>query len=116
MITYQLAIAGLCLVLLALGIGLGIYATRVRNVAWKQMLSVLVVLLVVPATILGVLLMANGFFGFLGGLRGSASARGVVDSTSMGIVLLVVGAVIEILAWVGIMVMRRKARLEDHRR
>jgi hypothetical protein len=39
---------------------------------------------------------------------------GVVHSASMWFVLLVVGAVIEILAWMGIMVMRRKARLEGH--
>ena len=103
------------LVMLPLGIWLGIYATRLRNVAWRQLLGVLVVLLVVPPTLLGIWLMANGFFGFLTGLRGSASGTEAVHSTSMGLVLLVVGAVIEILAWVGIMVMRRKARLEGHR-
>jgi ABC-type molybdate transport system permease subunit len=104
------------LVMLPLGIWLGIYATGVRNVAWRQLLSVLGVLLVVPPTILGVWLMANGLFGFLAELRGSASGPGVVHSTSTGLVLLVVGAVIEILAWVGVTVIRRKARLEGHRR
>jgi ABC-type spermidine/putrescine transport system permease subunit II len=102
------------LVMLPLGIWLGIYATRLRSVAWRR-LNVLVVLLVVPPTILGLWLMANGFFLFLAGLRGSARGPGADHPTSTGLVLLVVGAVIEILAWVGIMVMRRKARLEGHR-
>ena len=110
---YGQAITGL--VMLPLGIWLGICATRVRNVAWRQLLSVLGVLLVVPPTLLGIWLMANGFFGFLAGLRGSASGTKAVHSTSMGLVLLLVGAVIEILAWMGIMVVRRKARLEGQR-
>ena len=104
------------MVMLPLGIWLGIYATRVRNVAWRQLLSALVVLLVGPPTILGVWLMANGFFGYLAGLQGSAIGPGLVHSTSTGLFLLVVGAVIEILAWGGIMIMRRKVRLEGHRR
>ena len=104
-----------CLVVLPPAIWLGIYATRVRNAAWRQLLTVLVVLLVVPPTILGLWLMANGFFLFLAGLRGSAGGHGLADPTGTGLILFVFGAVIEILAWVGIIVIRRKARLEGHR-
>ena len=75
----------------------------------------LYVLLVVPPTILGLWLMANGFIFFLAGLwgpsfrMGGQYSPGVVHPTRTGLLLLVVGAVIEILAWVGIMVIRRKA-------
>ncbi len=77
---------------------------------WRQLLIQLLVPLAVPPTVLGLWLMANGFFGFIAAMRGSASNHGVVLSISQGLVLLAVGVVIEILAWGGIIVIRRKAR------